>query len=420
MKFTGDNINWPVAESIDDSEGLSREDCGANGVSPGACGLYAAIGEVNLKAAFDAAATMQERGTFGAGVLLRGIYPYRKDYYAFHVMYRNRQVAKELEPMFTEGELGMRQFGDMEPLVTPEAYRKYYLPEMRRYFLGPPTADEMLREKHTSVEDVYVRRLVEEFNRRYMGDARIFSSGKNIGNFVTALELANTIETFDLYQFENKPMSAIMIHMRWPTNIVSSGVWWGAHPISFLNSAIIHNGDLSSSASNKQALEAAFVERMVGTDSEAILLEVDNLITKKKMSHQMVEWVMCQKFPAELNVMTEAEREEYLDLLNDPVLARFKMSGPSSFVAIIGSKVIAGRDRDGLRQLWMGRSEDGKTVIWGSEEKVIYQSAWITEKKFKATNCEPGRLVAFEIGEDGAIKEAFGETLTPASETMPV
>jgi glutamate synthase domain-containing protein 1 len=253
-----------------------------------------------------------------------------------------------------------------------------------------------------------------------MGDARIFSSGKNIGSFVTAMELSNTIETFDLYQYQDKPMSAIMIHMRWPTSIVSSGVWWGVHPISFLNSAIIHNGDLSSSASNKQALEAAYVERMVGTDSEAILLELDNLIIKKQMSHQQVEWVMCQKFPAEIETMDEAERKEYLDLLSDPVLARFKMSGPSSFVAIIGSQVIAGRDRDGLRQLWMGRSEDGKTVIWGSEEKVIYQSAWITEKKFKAINCEPGRLVAFEIEEDGSVSELFGETLKAASGSMLV
>lgn len=420
MKPDKQNINWPSLGNIGEPEGLTRKDCGSDGVSPGACGLYAAIGEVNLRAAFEAAGTMQERGTFGAGVLLRGIYPSRKDYYAFHVMYRNRSISKELEPLFTEGELGMRQFGDMEPLITPEAYRKYYLPEMRRYFLGPPTVDEMLRNKHTKVEELYVRRLVEDFNKRYMGEARIFSSGKNIGTFVTALELTNTIEAFDITRYEEKPITAIMIHMRWPTSIVSSGVWWGAHPITFLNSAIIHNGDLSSSASNRQALEAAYVERMVGTDSEAILLEVDDLIVSKKMDYQAVEWVMCQKFPNELGSMDVDERNKYLNLLNDPVLARFKMSGPSSFIALIGSKVIAGRDRDGLRQLWMGRSENGKTVIWGSEEKVIYQSAWITEKKFKAINCEPGRLVAFEIKDDGSIEGAFGETLSPQDQALPV
>jgi len=105
------------------------------------------------------------------------------------------------------------------------------------------------------------------------------------------------------------------------------------------------------------------------------------------------------------------EREQYQKLLTDPILARYKMSGPSSFVSLIGNKVIAGRDRDGMRQLWMGRSDDGKTVIWGSEEKVIYHSAWIAEKYFESINCEPGRLVAYEIQEDGEIKEAFGETL---------
>lgn len=405
------DADWPVINIPDFPGGITRADLGASGVAPGACGLYAAVGDVNLQAALKAAETMQARGTFGAGVLLRGVYPRRKDQYAFHVLYRNRDVAKELEPLFTDDKIGMRHFGEMEPLVTPEAYRKYELPEMRRYFLMPPTEDEMMRRTHSRTADEHVRRIVERFNQRYMGEARIFSSGKNTGAFITALELKDTIEIFDLYQYEDRPITAIMIHMRWPTSIVSSGIWWGAHPISFLNSAIIHNGDLSSSASNRQGLEGAGVPRMVGTDSEAILLEVDDLLVKRKLSYQEAEWIMCQKFPNELYTLDDHTKDDYLRLVSDPILARYKMSGPSSFVALIGNKVIAGRDRDGLRQLWMGRSDDGKTVIWGSEEKVIYHSSWIAEKNFESINCEPGRLIAYEIQEDGSIKEAFGETL---------
>lgn len=398
---------WPRIEG----EELRRDTRDAVEISSGACGLYAAIGDVNLKAGLEAAATMQARGTFGAGVLLRGVYPRRREQYAFHVLYRNRDVARELEPLFTDERIGMRHFGEMEPLAPPEAYRKYDLPEMRRYFLMPPTADEMMRKTHSRDADQHVRRIVERFNQRYIGKARIFSSGKNIGAFITALELSDTIEIFDLYRYEDRPLSAIMIHMRWPTSIVSSGVWWGAHPISFLNSAIIHNGDLSSSASNRQALDAANVSRMVGTDSEAVLLELDNLMVERGLDYQRMEWIMCRKFPNELSSMDEEERKAYETLVSDPVLARFKMSGPSSFVALIEDKVIAGRDRDGLRQLWMGRSDDGKTVIWGSEEKVIYHSAWIAEKDFKSINCEPGRLVAYELLDGGGLKEAFGETL---------
>lgn len=402
---------WPSVAHIPDDGPISRADCGADGVGPGACGLYAAAGEVSLLAALEAAKTMQARGTFGAGVLLQGIYPKRKNHYAFHVLYRNRKIAKALEPLFTDSAYGMRQFGEMEPLATPEAYRKYGLPEMRRYFMSRPTEDEMQRRKQTTSEREYVRRVVEDFNREYMGDARIFSSGKNLGVFITAMELSDTIEVLDLYQYAEKPITCIMVHMRWPTSIVSSGVWWGAHPINILNSTIVHNGDLSSSPSNRQGLEAENVARSVGTDSEAILLEVDDLIEKRGFDYQKVEWVMCQKFPKELNSMDEKDKIAYHDLLSDPILARFKMSGPSSFVALIGNRIIAGRDRDGLRQLWMGRSEDGKTVIWGSEEKVIYQSAWLAEKNFKSVNCEPGRLIAYEMDSDGVIKGAFGETL---------
>ncbi|MDH4185308.1 MAG: hypothetical protein OEV92_13850, partial [Nitrospinota bacterium] len=283
-----------------------------------------------------------------------------------------------------------------------------------------PTVDEMLRRKHTSVEGTYVRRLVEDFNKKYMGDARIFSSGKNVGTFLTALTLEDTMEIYDLAQYESRPISALMIHMRWPTSIVSSGVWWGAHPISFLNSSIIHNGDLSSAESNRQGLEAAGVERMIGTDSEAILLELDELIMKRGFSYEQVEWVMCRKFPNELAAMNPDERQRYEKLVADAVLARYKMSGPSSFVALVGQKLIAGRDRDGLRQLWMGRSEDGMTIIWGSEEKVIYQSAWVMEKTFRASNCEPGKITAFELNEKGDPQEAFGETLGPQTGVLPV
>lgn len=400
--------------------GISPGDCGANGVGPGACGLYTAIGEVNLHAALQAAKTMQERGTFGAGILLRGCYPKRKNYFAFHVLFRNREVARELEPLFTEEKVGMRHYGEMEPLVEAEMYRKYDLPEMRRYFMIPPGQDVMLRRKHTDNEYEYVRRVVEEYNQTHMGQSRIFSSGKDVGNFLTALTLEDTIRAFNLYQYESAPLTAIMAHMRWPTKIVDTGVWWGAHPISFLNSAVVHNGDLSSAQSNRQGLEAASVERMVGTDSEAILLEVDDLVTRRGFSMREVEWVMCQKFPKELSALEQDERSAYLKKVGDPILSRYKMSGPSSFIAIVGDKVIAGRDRDGLRQLWMGRSDDGKTVIWGSEEKVIYQTAWMVEKRFRAINCEPGKLVAFELSGEGKITDLYGETLAPRNAEMPI
>jgi glutamate synthase domain-containing protein 1 len=405
-----DTYPWPPVTTPDTGR-PSRADCGSDGVGPGFCGLYAAIGDVHLIASLEAAKTMQERGTYGAGVLLRGIYPKRANYFAFHVMYRNREVAKELEHLFEEGKLGLRHFGEMEPLVTAEAYRKFDLPEMRRYFMSAPTQDEMMRKMHTTDERVFVRKVVESFNNRYMGDARIFSSGKNMGVFVTAMTLADTIETFDLEQYADKPINALLTHMRWPTSIVGTGVWWGVHPISILNSAIVHNGDLSSAPSNQQGLEAAEVKRCVGTDSEAILLEIDDLIDKRGLSYQQTEWLLCQKFPKELDVLSPEERASYEQLVSDPIMMRYKMSGPSSFIALIDNKIIAGRDRDGLRQLWMGRSDDGKTIIWGSEEKVIYQSAWIAGKNFKSVNCEPGRLVAYEFKEDGSIEGVFGETL---------
>ncbi|GMT41925.1 MAG: glutamine amidotransferase [bacterium] len=395
---------------------ITPEDFGSKGVSPGSCGLYTAIGEVNLIASIRAAGELQSRGTYGAGVMIKGIYPENKNLYALHVMYLNRQIAAELEPLITEHKIGLRHIGEMEPLVKPKMYRKYSLPELRRYFVDNPTPDEMMCREHTDDPNTYVRRLVEEFNTCNRGRARIFSSGKNIGTFVSASDLNTTMEAYDLKQYADYNVGAVMIHMRWPTSIVNSGVWWGIHPIGFLNSNIIHNGDLSSSPSNAQGIEAAGIKSMVGTDSESILLELDNLFVKRNFAYQQIEWAMCQMFPQEEEQLSEDTRMKYQKIVKlNPTLARYKMSGPSSFVAIIRkggmAHVISGRDRDGLRQLWMGRSSDGKSVIWSSEEKCIYQTAFLTGKEYKAINCEPGKITVFELKENGEIKGAFGDTL---------
>ena len=395
---------------------ITPEDFGSKGVSYGSCGLYAAVGEVDLIASIMAAKELQSRGTFGAGVLIKGIYPEYANMYALHIMYRNRHVAADLERHITEHKIGLRHIGEMESLVKPQMYRKYTLPELRRYFVEPPTPDEMLRREHTDNPDIYVRRLVEKFNTRNIGKARIFSSGKNVGVFITAGGLQTTMDAYNLEQYVRQRISAVMMHMRWPTSIVDSGVWWGIHPISFLNSHMIHNGDLSSAPSNAQGIEAAGITPMIGTDSEAMLLELDDLLVKRNFDYQHIEWAMCQMFPQEEDLLSEEARKAYMRVVKEnPTLSRYKMSGPSSFVSIIRknglARVISGRDRDGLRQLWMGRSNDGKTVIWSSEEKCIYQTSYLMSKEFRAINCEPGKITVFELKDNGEVHGAFGETL---------
>lgn len=395
---------------------ITPEDFGSRGVGPGSCGLYAAIGEVDLMASIKAASQLQSRGTYGAGIMIKGVYPENPNLYALHVMYRDRQIAAELEPLITHHKLGLRHIGEMESLVKPKMYRKYTLPELRRYFVDTPTPDEMMRRVHTEDPDIYVRRLVERFNTRNKGKARIFGSGKNVGTFISDKDLQTTVEAYDIGQYVYRNVTGIMIHMRWPTSIVDSGVWWGIHPICFLNSHIVHNGDLSSAPSNAQGIEAAGVTSTVGTDSEAMLLELDNLLVERNLSYQHMEWAMCQMFPQEEKNLPEDKRRDYYEVVREnPTLARYKMSGPSSFVAIIRKngleRVISGRDRDGLRQLWMGRSIDGKSAIWSSEEKCIYHTAFLTGKEYKATNCEPGKITVFELKDDGEIKGVFGDTL---------
>lgn len=88
----------------------------------------------------------------------------------------------------------------------------------------------------------------------------------------------------------------------------------------------MHNGHLSSDMANARALEQLDIQLTAGTDSEAIFLSVQYLL-KQGYSLEEIEWIMCRKFPQELNSMTKEARERYDELMVSPFLYRMKMSG---------------------------------------------------------------------------------------------
>ncbi len=368
---------------------ISEFSGGESGIPPGACGLLAAAGELDVMALLHAAECLQYRARTGAGVTLKGIYG-DQPFYVFHVMYRNDDKRKELESWF-------QQYGihllEKEEMVRKKFYYEYDMPRMIRYSVSPPSREEMLEVAKHDDPDRFVTERVKEFNSRFRDDARIFSSSKNMGTFLTAFELKDTIKIFELDKFCTEKVEALLIHVRWPTS-AGRGLWWGPQPISLFDLSGIHNGHLSSDRANARALEALGIMMQVGTDSEAIFLEISYLLNEG-YSLEEIEWIMAQKFPEEASLMERDKQERYFELTGHPVLSQFKMSGPSTAIVLDGDVMLGITDRDHLRPFAVGETSD--LVILGSEERAVVSGAYLLGRDVKLHTPDAGKLVGFKI-----------------------
>ncbi|MGC8925239.1 MAG: hypothetical protein ACP5LO_04335 [Calditerrivibrio sp.] len=187
---------------------------GKKGIPQGACGLLAAVGDFSLDALLKSAMCLQYRGRIGAGVTLKGIYK-DNSFYVFHIMYRSQHKVSELEHVINSWGVHILESQD---LVAKRYYYEYDLPIIKRYFVTPPTLEEMMYRGKIKDDYVYIMKHVAKFNKDFMDDARIFSSSKENGTFLTAFELTDIIKIYDLPKYEQEYYEACLIHLRWPTS----------------------------------------------------------------------------------------------------------------------------------------------------------------------------------------------------------
>ncbi|MGE4317331.1 MAG: hypothetical protein AB7E96_00390 [Deferribacterales bacterium] len=362
---------------------------GELGLPKGACGLLAVAGDFKLSALLKAARCLQYRGRTGAGVTLKSLY---KDsgFYNFHIMFRSAGKISELEQVLAAEGLRILEKRDM---VQRKYYYEYDLPVIMHYSIIPPSAEEMMFREKISDEGKYIATIVSRFNKQYIDDARIFSSSKNNGTFLTAFELQDTIDIYDLPQYEDRFYDACLIHLRWPTS-QGRGLWWGPQPISLGEVAGVHNGHLSSDMANARALEQLNIMLTVGTDSEGIFLAVSYLL-RQGYSLEEIEWIICRKFPQELKGMTEEKRERYNELMSDPILFRMKMSGPATAITLVDDVLVGFTDRDHLRSFSVGVND--KIALLGSEQRAVISAAYFMHEELKMFDPEAGRIVGFTV-----------------------
>ncbi|MCX9014008.1 MAG: hypothetical protein OIN89_04290, partial [Candidatus Methanoperedens sp.] len=235
---------------------------------PSGCAISGMISEsgkrIDGSSVIKSIASMHDRSNgLGGGFAAYGIYPERKDQYAFHMMYDNKEAKEKTEELFKDA----FNVDKDEPIPTRRENGISNPPILWRYFLEVPEN----KLKFLSERD-YVMKTVMELNSSSDG-AFVASSGKNMGAF-KGVGYPEDIGKF--YKLEDYRAYIWTSHGRFPTN--TPGWWGGAHPFTLLDWSVVHNGEISSYGINKRYLEMFGYKLELRTDTEVIAYVFDLLM----------------------------------------------------------------------------------------------------------------------------------------------
>ncbi|MGB9788806.1 MAG: class II glutamine amidotransferase [Dictyoglomus turgidum] len=354
---------------------------------PSACGL---IGYINRKwktssgdHIISAMTVMRERGNgLGAGFAGYGIYPDRKDYYAFHLFYENIKVKEETSEF-------LYKYFDVvqeEKIPTRKVKTIKNPPLTYRYFLKPK--EEYLEEEEISEED-FVAEKVMEINSKIDG-AYVFSSGKNMGVFKG---VGYPEEIGEFYRLEEYKGYIWTAHTRFPTN--TPGWWGGAHPFALLDWSVVHNGEISSYGANVRYIEMFGYKCTLKTDTEVITYIVDLLVRKHKLSWDITAKILSAPFYSVIEGMEEEEKNKLKALR--AVYQSCLLNGPFAIIVGFSNGIVALNDRIKLRPLVA--AEKGETLYVASEEAAIKEICQNPDRVWMPKGGEPviGLLEEVEV-----------------------
>ncbi|MDA4137065.1 MAG: glutamate synthase [Thaumarchaeota archaeon] len=247
--------------------------------------------------------------------------------------------------------------------------------------------------------DTRVENAVDSVNTSLFTDSfegRIFSYGRYLAVYK---EVGYPDEVAKMWGLEGDKGVADMwiAHTRQPTNSPGSLPIW-SHPFASMNTAIVHNGDISSYGSNMELLNSWGIRSHVGTDSEVIAKLLDHLIRIEGLTIREAATVLTNPF--ERNISQEMRS----------LLYRYRgarLDGPFAVVAGYAdgkdTYLIALTDRSKFRPLLFGEDENYYYVA--SEENQIRNQS----RRAKIWTPEPG---AFFIA---SLRDGLMETGTERS-----
>ena len=326
---------------------------------PSGCAIAGVIsrsGErINGKVIVDGISAMRERSNgLGGGFAGYGVYPEYKDFYAFHIFFDDETAKKDCE------EYLKKNFDIVSFSAIPVKKTKGVTDEpfIYRYFVLPRSG--LLVASDLS-EKEYVAKSVTKINSEIKG-AYVFGSGKNVGVFKG---VGYPEDIADYYMLENYDGYLWTAHGRYPTN--TPGWWGGAHPFSFLDISVVHNGEISSYDANRRYTESFGYKCNLLTDTEVIAYIVDYLTRKKGLTFEEVACVVASPFWSNIDKMTEEKKKLYEYLRYE--FSSSLITGPFSVLVGFDGGVMALNDRLKLRSMVV--AEKGDRTYFASEECAI-------------------------------------------------
>ena len=324
---------------------------------PAGCAIAGLINKggkkVNGRTIVEMMAVMHERSNgLGGGFAAYGIYPEYSKTYAFHLILADDQIRKEVETLLTQ----TFKIIDQQEIPVRRAGRYKKAPLVWCYFCDP-----LLRDGEITVEELLLTTTMRI--NRLAPLASVMSCGQDLGVFKG---VGYPEEIAEFYRIDQYQGYSWIGHGRFPTN--TPGWWGGAHPFSLGETAVVHNGELSSYGTNKNVLENFGYELSLRTDTEVMAYAI-HYLRRQNFSWPLVAKVLAPPHWAELERMPEPERELYAVLRR--VYGGLLMNGPFSIIVAFPGGLMALNDRLKLRSLVAGTS--GANLYLASEEAAIRQ-----------------------------------------------
>ncbi|MHB0976735.1 MAG: class II glutamine amidotransferase [Candidatus Aquicultorales bacterium] len=328
---------------------------------PSGCGLAAIFSEEGTTFSgediIESMSVLHDRSNgLGGGFAGYGIYPDKKDFHAFHIMFESREAKDAVDAYFN------RNFyvEESEHIPTRKVKEITNAPALWRYFVLPN--EDCVLDSELCDED-FVIKSVFHINAEIPG-AYVFSSGKNMGAF-KAVGYPEDVGRF--YRLDEYEGYSWIGHGRFPTN--TPGWWGGAHPFTLIDWALVHNGEISSYGVNKRYLEMFGYRCELQTDTEVAAYLFDLLLRKHGLPIEAACKALASPFWSDIDRMPEEEKELFtaIRMVYGPAL----LNGPFAIVLGFNGGIVGINDRVKLRPLVAARKDD--RLYLASEEAAIRQ-----------------------------------------------
>jgi glutamate synthase domain-containing protein 1 len=308
---------------------------------------------IDGRAILDSIALMHDRSNgLGGGFAAYGIYPERRDQYAFHMMFDHIEAKERTEEFFKEH----FDVDKDEKIPTRHIESITNPPILWRYFIEvPENAYEFISEEE------YVMEKVMEINDGIDG-AYVASSGKNMGAF-KGVGYPEDIGRF--FKLEDYKAYIWTGHGRFPTN--TPGWWGGAHPFTLLDWSVVHNGEISSYGINKRYLEMFGYKLKLRTDTEVAAYLFDLLVRRHRLPIEIAVTALAAPFWKNIDRMPPEQREAYTAIRM--VYGSALLNGPFSIILGHSRGMVGINDRIKLRPMTVARKDD--MLYMASEESAI-------------------------------------------------